>query len=500
MFLDSWELVMSKLGIQLRVGLGQKLMMTPQLQQAVKVLQLSRLELEQFVQDQIQENPTLEDVAHDAAEDGADAAKTKESSAEDFLQDQLSSATKEISGEADSTTKAEIDWENYSRMQDTAAPQSSTVRRQNEDDYPNYENIGFKSKDLREHLSGQVGELDFDKKELKIAELIIGNIDERGYLQVSIEELASSEQFELDDVDDILDTIQRLDPPGVAARSLKECLLNQLRSSHQKNGVIERIVSDHLSDLEIRNFALIAKALKITVEEVAENVEIISMLEPVPGRQYGNDSPQFIVPDVYVFKVGSQWKVAGNEEGVPKLKVSKVYSEMITNKQATGTDRDYLKDQVKSAHWLIKSIQQRQSTILKVAEQLVVDQIEFFEHGVDYLKPMILKDIAEKVEVHESTISRVTNSKYMHTPRGIFELKYFFNSAVSRVDGESLASESVKRMIFDMVQKEDPKKPLSDQKLADLLEEKNIQLARRTVAKYREQLNISSSSRRKKLF
>jgi len=234
---------------------------------------------------------------------------------------------------------------------------------------------------------------------------------------------------------------------------------------------------------------------------VIENVQIISELEPIPGRQFGADSAQYIVPDVYVFKLGEEWHVGMNEDGLPKLQVSNLYKDILEkDAKIKGDDKEYISEKMKSAAWLIRSIQQRQRTIFRVTECIVQRQMDFFEKGVEHLKPMILKDIAEDIEMHESTISRVTTNKFVHTPRGIFELKYFFNSSVSCRDGESIASESVKRMISDIVKEENTKKPHSDQKIVDLLEEKGIQLARRTVAKYREQLNILPSSKRKKYF
>ena len=258
------------------------------------------------------------------------------------------------------------------------------------------------------------------------------------------------------------------------------------------------MVESHLHHLETRNYAVIAKALKIPVEKVVENAAIIGDLEPIPGRPFGAESAQYIVPDVYVFKLGEDWVVSLNEEGLPRLKLNNYYKGLLSKKEAQGSDKTYLQDKYKAAIWLIKSIQQRQKTIFRVAEKIVVRQKDFFDHGVERLKPMVLRDIAEDISMHESTVSRVTTNKYIHTPRGIFELKYFFNSSVSKSDGDSVASESVKRMIADLVKVEDVKHPLSDQKIVELLEQKGIQLARRTVAKYREQLNILPSSRRRK--
>jgi RNA polymerase sigma-54 factor len=267
-----------------------------------------------------------------------------------------------------------------------------------------------------------------------------------------------------------------------------------------KNGIVENIVENHLKELENRNFAAIAKAMRISLEDVLSNVHIIADLEPIPGRQFGAIEAQYITPDVYVFKLGEEWAVNLNEEGLPRLRVSDFYSNMVSDKKPKGDEKNYVSEKMKAAEWLIKSIRQRQRTIYRVTESIVKRQREFFDNGVEYLKPMILKDVAEDISMHESTISRVTNNKFVHTPRGVFELKYFFNSSVTRSDGQDMASESVKRMISDLVKAEDVKRPLSDQRIVEILEEKGIQLARRTVAKYREQLHILPSSKRKKYF
>ena len=385
------------------------------------------------------------------------------------------------------------------RYEDSAAPIPSSMSSQRfDEEQPNYENMVTRTATLQEHLMAQVGELDFNEAEKKIALVLTGNIDDKGYLAISLDEVCAQESFDRELVEGVLDTIQHLDPPGIGATSLKECLLIQLRHGKLKNGIVELIIENHISELENRNFPAIAKALKISMEKVIENVAIIAELEPIPGRQFGTESAQYIVPDVYVFKLGDEWVVSLNEEGLPKLRVSKFYDKMIGTKEAVGADKNYIQEKMKSAVWLIKSIQQRQRTIFRTTESIVARQKDFFDFGVEHLKPMILKDIAEDIEMHESTISRVTSNKYVHTPRGIFELKYFFNSSVSKSDGDSVASESVKRMISDIVKGEDQLHPHSDQKIVEILEERGIELARRTVAKYREQLNIFPSSKRKK--
>lgn len=488
------------LDIRQSLKLTQSLLMTPQLQQAIKLLQLGRMELEQFVAQQLAENPILEEGVVESAEERIQVEREREQTVEDVMRDQANQAS-DIVDSVGSASKDEVDWEALSRFKE-AGQQSSSASRlsQNSEDAPNYENIVTKAATLADYLHQQIGELEFTPDEMIIAGHLIGNISDRGYLEISVEELAKSENIDLNAIEDVLDTIQRLDPPGVGARDLQECLLIQLREHGLKNGIVEKIVENHMHDLETRNYAFIAKALGLTTPQVIENAALIAELDPIPGRQYGADSAQYVIPDVYVFKLGEEWVVSLNEEGLPRLRVNDIYSDM-KNAKMKGGDKEYIQEKLKSAQWLIKSIQQRQRTIFRATECIVKRQVEFFEHGVHCLKPMILKDIAEDIGMHESTISRVTNNKFVHTPRGIFELKYFFNSSVSGSDGGAdLASESVKVRIKEIVGKEDARRPFSDQKIVEFLEEHGIQLARRTVAKYREQLGILPSSKRKKYF
>ncbi|SME91418.1 RNA polymerase factor sigma-54 [Pseudobacteriovorax antillogorgiicola] len=476
--------------------LSQQLLMTPQLQQAIKLLQLSRLELEEFVTQQLAENPVLEEGVVESHEEKIQVEREAERTEAQAVSDHMAEAGKIVddSGERGS----EQDWESYLNRPEKA-PTPSTQTASKDDDFPNHENLS-RAGTLNDFLLSQLGETDLDEQERSLAMLIIGNIDERGYLQSPIEDLAQVAGVSADEVEDILDVVQRMEPVGVGTRDLKECLQVQLRLGRLRNGIVEKIVEDHIPDLETRNFQAIAKALKISLESVIENVQIIAELEPVPGRQFGGMETQYVVPDVYVFKVSGEWIVSLNEEGLPHLRISKVYEDMIESMAQGSEEKEYINDKMKSASWLIKSIQQRQRTILRVTEKLVERQKDFFEKGIEYLKPMVLRDIAEDIEMHESTISRVTSNKYVHTPQGIFELKYFFNSSVSRAGGDDLASASVKKMIADIIKAEDPKKPLADQKIVDILDERGIQLARRTVAKYREQMGILPSSKRKKYF
>lgn len=493
------------LNLRPNLGLRTDVLMTPQLQQAIKLLQLSRVELEQYVETQLAENPILEEAAAEAdgSEESVQAAREQEHTEQQAVQERMAEASNIVDRVGNEGPET-VDWETLGGQGEDyqGSASASSIRRANsgEDDQPNYENMVTRATSLNEHLMGQVGELDFDEAEKKIATVVIGNIDDKGYLTHSIKEIAEQEGFDLEAVEDILDTVQRFDPPGVGARDLRECLLLQLRANNLKNGIVEKMVESHLTELETRNFQVIAKALKIPVEKVVENAAIIGELEPVPGRPFGSEAAQYIVPDVYVFKLGDEWVVTLNEEGLPRLRLNNYYKSLLGKKEAQGSDKTYLQDKYKAAVWLIKSIQQRQKTIFRVAEKIVARQRDFFELGVEHLKPMVLRDIAEDIEMHESTISRVTTNKYVHTPRGIFELKYFFNSSVARSDGDSVASESVKRMISDLVKGEDSKRPISDQRIVELLEQKGIQLARRTVAKYREQLNILPSSKRRKYF
>lgn len=485
------------LGIRQSLKLSQNLLMTPQLQQAIKLLQLSRMELEQFVSQQLSENPALEEsISKESHEEVTQSDKERERTSDDMIREHMSEASGIVDSIGDK--KDEVDWERMTRLKEMSQQPAAQKKNSGSDEAPNYENMVSKAETLAEHLMNQVMELDFDDREKHIAYIIIGNINAKGFLESPIEEMSEKEGFSIDELEDILDTIQRFDPPGVGARNLEECLMIQLREHHLKNGIVEKILVNHMKELETRNYNQIAKVMSLTLDQVIENVAIIAELDPVPGRQYGGETAQIIIPDVYVFKLGEKWIVSLNEEGIPRLQVSE-YCQGIETK-TRGDDKEYLKEKLKSAQWLIKSIQQRQRTIFKVTECILERQMEFFEKGLSHLKPMVLKDIAEDIGMHESTISRVTNNKFVHTPRGIFELKYFFNSSVSRSDGDDMASESVKAMVKEIVGREDPKKPYSDQKIVSFLEEKGVKLARRTVAKYREQLGILPSSKRKKYF
>lgn len=468
-----------------QLKLSQQLIMTPQLQQAIKLLQMSRMELSELVQEELLENPMLEE-----------GAEPRESSINGLEE----AAAPEV--QAHEAKKEEIDWERYLENQSTEAPMPS-VRRSSDEDMPGLESTLSTSEDLTDHLGWQLRMGDFVDDERRFGALVIGNLDDNGYLRIEgvepeeiVPRLAAESGLDPEDAEEVLAMIQQFDPVGVAARSLEECLTIQAKH-YEMDELVLRIISDHLGDLEKRHYQAIAKTLDCSLDEVYDVAQIIADLEPRPARRFQNEEPRYIVPDVYVHRVGDEYYVVANDDGMPKLKISGFYrAAMADNPKA----KEYIQEKLRSAQWLIRSIDQRRKTIVRVTECIVEKQREFFDKGIEHLKPMILRDVAEAVGMHESTISRVTSNKYVHTPRGTFELKYFFNSAIKRDNQNDIASESVKQAIKNIISGEDSKAPLSDQRIVEILAQDDIKIARRTVAKYREMLGILSSSKRKKYF
>lgn len=467
------------------LALRQALRMTPQLQQAIKLLQLSRLELETEIRKELVENPVLEEGMEVSNDEVIKESETPQQDAD--MQDPRK--------------QDEFEWDDYFEKQQKTR---ETNFSRNNDEIMNYENIIASKETLHDHLNWQAGLYGFNEEELEQAMILIEYINDDGYLSTSIEEIAGDEGILPSDLEETLKMIHEFDPPGVGARDLKECLLIQAKHIQEDTHDFVHLISNHMHDLEKKNYPGIAKAMNITVEEVVDVCKIINTMEPKPGRIFTSNDTHYVTPDVYVYKVGEEYVVSLNEDGLPKLRISNFYKNMMAeqeNKKGGKTEaQDYVQDKLRSAVWLIKSIHQRQRTIYKVAESIVKHQDEFFEKGPAFIKPMILRDIANDIEMHESTVSRVTTAKYMHTPQGIFELKYFFNSGISKTGGGSLASESVKLKIKNLVDDEDSKKPLSDQKIVELLKQDGIKIARRTVAKYRDVLKILPSSKRKKYF
>jgi RNA polymerase sigma-54 factor len=487
----------------------QQLVMTPQLQQAIKLLQLSRLELVDLIRTEINENPLLDEAPEE--EERADGASPAEARLE-----QIEPAPKEperaeeVKGEEGSN---EIDWDQYLdhyQLQGHTAPSN---RNLGDEDLPGVEATLTRKGDLGDHLVWQMRLSTFSEEEEQVAMLIIGNLDPDGYFRMPVvegedEEAATRDPlvrvaFEagvgIEFAEQVLKKVQSLDPPGVAARDLRECLLLQARALNADLPEVVAIVDRHLKHLESKNYAAIARDLKIPIEQVVKAVKVIASFEPKPGRAYTSEDAQYITPDVYVHKVGDRYVTVLNDDGLSKLRISGMYRQALKNGTA-GQAKEYIQDKLRSAVWLIRSIHQRQRTIFKVTESIVKFQRDFFDKGIAYLKPLILRDVAEDIGMHESTVSRVTTNKYVHTPQGIYELKFFFNSAISRTGGDEIASEAVKNHIKQIVAAEDPKRPHSDQKIVELLKGQNIEIARRTVAKYREVLGILPSSKRKKFF
>ncbi|MDO9529037.1 MAG: RNA polymerase factor sigma-54 [Syntrophales bacterium] len=469
--------------------LTQQLIMTPQLQQAIKLLQLSRLELVDMVNQEMEENPLLEEGTADDSFESETAPEIDEIKAID--------RTEEITGEGDG--KEEFDWDSY--LEDYG----STGGTYNREDAgaPSWDNMLTKTTSLTDHLMWQLNLSYLSDSEKQVGRQIIGNLDVNGYLTASLDGISEREAVDISFTEKVLKKIQGLDPPGIAARDLKECLLIQADLLGVSNPLIEVIIKEHLHNLETRNYANIAKKLKVQLSDVLQTVTVISNMNPKPGLPYNEERSQYIIPDVFVFKMGDDYRITLNDDGLPRLRISNFYREIlggINENSGAKSCKTYIKEKLQSATWLIKSIQQRQRTIYRVTESIVKFQKEFFEKGIDCLKPLILRDVADDIEMHESTISRVTTNKYMHSPRGIFELKYFFNSSINRISGDPVASESVKENIKKVIREEDQTKPYSDSRIVEIMEIQGISIARRTVAKYREMMDILPSSKRRKYF
>jgi len=481
------------LDLRLQVKLSQQLVMTPQLQQAIKLLQLSRMELVDVVTQELAENPLLEEGLDPKEERDETVAAEEDSGAVTEA-----SPEQELKGEAEGMN--DIDWQTYLEGYSLNSSDSRD-NYEDQEERPSYESLLTKQDSLNDHLLWQLGLSAFAEKERLLAAEIIGNLDESGYLHASLEELSASTQTAPEEVEAVLKKVQQFDPAGVACRNLQECLLLQLERMDLGDSLAALILRDCLSELEGRKYPAIAKALKVSLDDVLGAAKLISDLDPRPGRAYNEEEVHYIVPDIFVHKVGDEYVVTQNDEGLPNLRINSFYRNALTDSNAVDKKAgEYIQDKMRSAVWLIKSIHQRQRTIYKVTKSIVKFQREFFDHGIEYLKPLVLRDVAEDIEMHESTVSRVTTNKYVQTPQGLFELKFFFNSGINTADGDAVASESVKSKIKEIIAAEDPKKPYSDQKIVALLKDQDINIARRTVTKYREMLGLGSSTERKRLF
>ncbi|MBU0969527.1 MAG: RNA polymerase factor sigma-54 [Proteobacteria bacterium] len=479
-----------ELGLQQNLSLTQQLVMTPQLQQAIKLLQLSRLELAETIALEMEQNPALEEVLNEDLTD-----KTITALESDTIAPEKESPVKEVTIEE--KVPSDTDWENYINEYNS----TGRIYTESENtEAPNFEAFTSEKKTLEDHLKWQLMLSGLNDEEERLGHVIIGNLNRDGYLCSDVDEIALAAEVEAVMVEKVLAVLQTFDPPGVCARDLCETLLIQVKMLGIDNPVITEIITHHLKNLENRNSKKIAKALRISIEDVRAAVRIIQFLEPKPGRKFTTDEPAYIIPDIYVYKETDGFKIVMNDDGLPKLRISRFYRTAIADgKKISKETKTYLNEKMQSASWLIKSIHQRQKTIYLVMESIIKFQREFFEKGIAYLRPLILKDIAEDIEMHESTISRVTTNKYAYTPQGLFELKYFFNSSIGRTGGESMASASVQDKIRLLIENEDANDPLSDDRIASILQKSDIEIARRTVAKYRKVLNILPSNKRKQL-
>ncbi|HVS14478.1 MAG TPA: RNA polymerase factor sigma-54 [Thermoanaerobaculia bacterium] len=508
---------------KLSLKLAQRLVMTPSLQQAIKLLQMNRLELEGVVSKELEENPVLE-TSEEAEERDAEAEAPEPEAAEE------ESPMDDIDIEAyfdDMLDGPDYSAASGSYEQREAVPLENTLSRE---------------PDLYDHLLWQIRMMDLAPRIRELAELIVGNLDEDGFLVASIEELrvlgATPEEvdayraahpapeepapppepadagvgegveievpgYDLAEVEEALAVVQALDPPGVACRDVRESLMRQLQAAGEVDTLAYRLIADEWPRVLKRQFPAIAKDLGVSLESLEAPVERIRQLQTRPGRQFGGERTQYVEPDVMVVKVGEEYVIQLNDDGMPRLRVSRAYRRMLREMRSEGRQAEaqqFIRDKMRSAVWLIKSLDQRQRTIYKVADSIVRQQREFLDRGIDRLRPMVLRDVADDIGMHESTVSRVVSNKYIHTPRGLFPMKFFFHSGIDREYGEDISSLTVKKKIEKMIDGEDPKKPLSDSAIMKRLNQEGINIARRTVAKYRDELGIPSSTDRKKVF
>ena len=477
-----------RLGYDLTIEQTQKLTMTPELIQAIQILQYNSQELEEFVSKEVLENPLLDMETFNARED---SSKEGENEQEDSQSEQL---LKKEAEEADidlreKVVEAEYDDISYRQWE----------HRVSNDEVVSFDQYTSKSETLQDYLLTQLTFSDLKGCEKKIGRYLVEAIDDNGYLTVDVDHVAEKFKVKPSAVERILDVIQTFEPEGVGARSLEECLLIQLRSKELLEDSIEYIILHHLKDLGENRIQLIAKDTGLTVSQVQLVADVIRALDPKPGRAFSSgEEVKYVVPDIIVEREDEGYIITNNDGTVPHLMVSSYYMDMARNHKDDPEVQKYLNDKYNSALWLIKSIDQRKQTIYNVASAVINQQIEFLDKGEKYLRPMTLKQIAEMVGIHESTVSRSINGKYIQTPRGVFEIKYFFSSGVGGGNGEGLSSNSIKKFIKEIVDGEDPKKPCSDQDMVEILSKKGIEISRRTVAKYREAMGILSSSKRRR--
>ena len=479
----------------LQLRLGQQLAMTPQLQQAIRLLQLSTLELQQEIQQAIDANPLLEQ------EDDSDIATPEIPDDDDFTPPDSSEEMAQAQENMPEELPMDTTWDEVYTAAGSTSSGSGLMSSDEESVYQ-----GETAESLQDYLLWQMRLTPFSEQDAAIALTIIDSIDESGYLSASLEEIqqavsADDELVEMDEIETVLKRIQHFDPVGVAARSVQECLLIQLNQFTADTPWLNEArlaIKDHMDLLGSRDYRNLARKLQLKEGDLKEILQLIQTLEPRPGSRIMPSESSYVIPDVAVLKKNNRWVVELNPDAMPKIRINETYASMARHAR-NSSDSQFIRSHLQEAKWFIKSLESRNETLLKVANCIVQQQQDFFEYGEEAMKPMVLNDVAEEVEMHESTISRVTTQKYMHTPRGIFELKYFFSSHVNTDSGGECSSTAIRALIKELVAAENPAKPLSDSKIADLLTEQGIMVARRTIAKYRESLSIPPSSQRKRL-
>jgi RNA polymerase sigma-54 factor len=488
---------------KLSLRLAQKLVMTPSLQQAIKLLQMTRMELETLLTQELVENPVLEESTEVAEEEAP-----REEREEVPETQQVTPANGDTIDHGESMENIDLDayfgdyWEG-----------SGASGMMEEREEPPIENSLTREPDLYDHLLWQLHMAEVDPRQREIAELIIGNLNPDGFLVATPEEIRAmgdrseegdERRYSIEEVEAALCLVRSFDPPGIAAADLRESLLLQMDLlGVPADDLARRMVSEAWDLFLRRQFPAVAKKLGIELPELEEAVELVRTLETHPGRRFSTDRPHYIEPDVFVRRVGDEYIIQLNDDGLPRLRVSRAYRRMLQSMRSEGRQTEaqqFIKDKIRSAVWLIKSLDQRQRTIYKVAASIVRQQREFLDKGIEHLRPMVLRDVAEDIGMHESTVSRVVSNKYIHTQRGLFPMKFFFHSGIDREYGDNISSLTVKRKIEQLIQAEDPKRPLSDSELMRILNREGIQIARRTVAKYRDELSIPSSTDRKQIF
>jgi RNA polymerase sigma-54 factor len=470
---------------KLHLKLGQKLVMTPSLQQAIKLLPLARLELQTYLAQEMQVNPVLEEAVTQQDDEEYDAESEMKEAEEQ-------AAEKEEKGKegVNDTFDYEAFFRDYFDLSYTPFTSPEIT------EYPSFENTLVNPTSLTSHLEWQLGLSSPPEPINGIASEIIGNLDENGYLKVPLEEIAQTNGYDMKDVEKALDIVQHLDPIGVGARDLKECLRIQVHHYGYTGTPVETIINEHLDLLRNHNYNELAKKLKCSLDEVETWVDHVKHLDPMPGLKFSSSRPQYVTPDVYVIKVDGDYKILLDDDGIPKLRINPIYRRMMEESNSPETI-EYIKDKIKSALWLIKSIDQRQKTIYKVAESIVRHQRSFLDYGIEFLKPLILKTVAEDIGMHESTVSRAVTNKYMHTPQGVFEMKFFFHSSLSNSRGVDVSSLSIKERLKKIIEAENPGKPLSDSEITSIFQKEGLKISRRTIAKYREDMKIPPSHQRR---